>query len=74
MRLSLILPMYKVESYIGRCLESCINQEGLEIGSDYEIISNAQEEKMSTDPFYRAWNTILSFFTRILELLSKLFG
>ena len=34
----MILPMYKVESYIGRCLESCINQEGLEIGSDYEII------------------------------------
>lgn len=38
MQLSLIIPMYKVEAYIGQCLESCINQEGLKIGSDYEII------------------------------------
>lgn len=34
---SLILPVYNVESYIARCLESCCNQVGVS-PDDYEII------------------------------------
>lgn len=30
--------MYGVEKYIEKCLMSCINQEGVQLGKDYEII------------------------------------
>ena len=37
-RLSIIIPMYNVEKYIGKCLDSCISQKEVRLGSDYEII------------------------------------
>lgn len=37
MKLSIVIPIYKVEKYIEKCLESCINQD-VELGVDYEII------------------------------------
>lgn len=37
-KLSIIIPMYGVEKYIEKCLMSCINQQGVELGKDYEII------------------------------------
>lgn len=36
MKLSIIIPVYNVEKYILRCIDSCINQHCLD--SDYEII------------------------------------
>lgn len=30
--------MYNVEKFIGRCLDSCISQESVSLGSDYEIV------------------------------------
>ena len=36
MLLSLILPVYNVEAYLGRCIESCLNQDLPK--SEYEII------------------------------------
>lgn len=38
MRLSIIIPVYNAEKYLCDCLNSCIAQDGLEIGTDYEII------------------------------------
>lgn len=36
-KISIIIPVYNVEKYIGRCLDSCINQNGVSI-DDYEIV------------------------------------
>lgn len=36
LRLSLIIPVYNVEQWVGRCLESCLNQDITK--DDYEII------------------------------------
>ena len=36
MLLSLILPTYNVEAYLGKCIESCLNQDLPK--SEYEII------------------------------------
>lgn len=38
MKLSIIIPIYGVEKYIKKCILSCVNQKGLKIGTDYEII------------------------------------
>lgn len=38
MKLSIIIPIYKVEPYIEKCLLSCINQGAIRLGKDYEII------------------------------------
>lgn len=38
MFLSIIIPMYKVEMYIERCLLSCVHQAGTLLGKDYEIV------------------------------------
>lgn len=38
MKLSIIIPMYGVEKYIEKCLQSCIDQESACLGTDYEII------------------------------------
>lgn len=38
MKLSIIIPIYKVEPYIERCIQSCIEQPGASLGEDYEII------------------------------------
>lgn len=38
MRLSIIIPIYKVENYIQKCIESCIEQESASLGTDYELI------------------------------------
>lgn len=37
MLFSLILPVYKVEHYIGKCILSCLEQKGIN-SSEYEII------------------------------------
>lgn len=37
MQLSIVIPIYKVERYIEKCLESCIHQDVV-LGQDYEII------------------------------------
>ena len=37
MKLSIVIPIYNVEKYIGKCLRSCISQD-IELGEDYEII------------------------------------
>lgn len=37
-KISIIIPVYNVEKYIGRCLKSCINQSDSTLGMDYEII------------------------------------
>ena len=39
MFLSIIVPIYKVEPYIIRCLDSCLNQSNVKLGVDYEIIA-----------------------------------
>lgn len=38
MKLSIIIPIYNVEKYIERCLNSCVDQKGVTLGRDYEII------------------------------------
>lgn len=38
MKLSIIIPIYKVEAYIKKCLLSCINQGNASLSKDYEII------------------------------------
>ena len=38
MKLSIVIPMYKVEQYIEKCLNSCLNQGNEILGVDYEII------------------------------------
>lgn len=38
MMLSLVIPLYNVEKYISKCLDSCINQVNTVLGKDYEII------------------------------------
>lgn len=38
MKISIIIPVYNVEQYIAKCLHSCLNQDGVIIGKDYEII------------------------------------
>lgn len=38
MELSIVIPMYNVEKYIGRCIDSCLKQKTVSIGCDYEII------------------------------------
>ena len=37
-KISIVIPVYKVERYIERCLSSCINQSNVKLGVDYEII------------------------------------
>ena len=39
MFLSIVIPIYKVEPYITRCLNSCLQQTKLILGKDYEIIA-----------------------------------
>lgn len=39
MFLSIIIPIYKVEPYISRCLNSCLQQTKVILGKDYEIIA-----------------------------------
>ena len=36
-KLSIIIPVYNVEKYIGRCLKSCLNQYGANV-EDYELV------------------------------------
>lgn len=38
MRVSIIIPMYRVEKYIEKCIKSCISQNNITLGDDYEII------------------------------------
>lgn len=38
MKLSIIIPIYKVEKYVEKCIRSCINQNKYIIGNHYEII------------------------------------
>lgn len=38
MKLSIVIPVYKVEKYISKCINSCISQDEVELGRDYEII------------------------------------
>lgn len=38
MKLSIIIPVYNVEKYIGRCLDSVFSQREVNIGDDVEII------------------------------------
>ena len=37
MKLSLIIPVYNVEQYIGRCLQSCLSQANV-TAEDYELV------------------------------------
>ena len=39
MILTIIIPIYNVEAYIIQCLESCITQNNVQLGIDYEIIA-----------------------------------
>lgn len=39
MFISIIVPIYKVEPFITKCLESCIGQKDVVLGKDYEIIA-----------------------------------
>ena len=36
--MSIVIPIYNVEKFIEQCLSSCLKQEGITIGEDYEII------------------------------------
>ena len=38
MKLSIIIPIYNVEKYIEKCVKSCLNQQGVTLDIDYEII------------------------------------
>ena len=38
MKLSIVIPMFKVEIYIRKCIDSCLNQSPAKLGEDYEII------------------------------------
>lgn len=38
MKVSIIIPMYRVENYIEKCIKSCISQNNITLGDDYEII------------------------------------
>ncbi len=38
MKLSIIIPVYRVEDYITQCLNGCISQGDMKLGKDYEII------------------------------------
>lgn len=38
MKLSIVIPIYKVENYIEKCIFSCIDQGAIRLGEDYEII------------------------------------
>lgn len=37
MKLSIIIPIYNVEQYVGRCLQSCLHQSGV-TAEDYELV------------------------------------
>lgn len=36
--ISIIIPMYNVEKFISKCIESCLNQNNVCLGKEYEII------------------------------------
>ena len=38
MKFSIILPVYNVAEYLPDCLASCLEQEDMTLGKDYEII------------------------------------
>lgn len=38
MKLSIIIPVYNTSKYLEDCLRSCIAQNGLNLGRDYEIV------------------------------------
>ena len=38
MRLSIVMPMYNVEKYIDKCIQSCIQQPPFQLSKDYEIV------------------------------------
>jgi glycosyltransferase involved in cell wall biosynthesis len=38
MKLSIIIPVYNTAKFIPDCLNSCLNQKGVKLGEDYEII------------------------------------
>ena len=38
MKLSIVIPIYNVEKYIKKCLDSCVNQGAMRLGQDYEIV------------------------------------
>lgn len=38
MKLSIIIPVYNSEKYLGACLDSCLDQKPFKIGVDYEIL------------------------------------
>lgn len=49
MIISIVIPMYNVEKYICRCLDSCIQQGQLQLGTDYEIICVNDGSKDSSE-------------------------
>lgn len=36
--LSIVIPVYNVEKYVGECVDSCLNQEQVTLGRDYELV------------------------------------
>lgn len=63
-KLSIIIPVYNVEKYIGRCLESCVNQD-LPL-DDYEvIIVNDGSQDQSMDIVHQYANSYSNI--RIIE-------
>ena len=65
MLLSLILPVYNVEEYLGRCIESCLNQDLPK--SEYEIIvviDGSPDNSIDVAKRYQKKNKNIKIITR----------
>lgn len=65
MLLSLILPVYNVEAYLGRCIESCLNQDLPK--SEYEIIvviDGSPDNSIDIAKHYQEKNKNIKIVTR----------
>lgn len=55
MKLSIVIPMYNVEKYICRCIDSCLQQAQVQLGIDYEIVCVNDGSKDSSEVMARKY-------------------